>query len=155
WLFLTGEEKAIYHLVEKGFFQGVKRDPKGTIGTDVDHSFRLVVVDRRGGIRGYADGRKADELDRLEARVRELSGNDQPAPTTPLPAPVSVFPAVNAGLNATCGLLLLLGFLAVRSHWITFHKVCMLSALAVSAVFLGCYLYYHFVVRNGTPTAFT
>jgi uncharacterized membrane protein YozB (DUF420 family) len=31
----------------------------------------------------------------------------------------------------------------------------MLSALAVSAVFLTCYLYYHFVVLDGKPTRFT
>ena len=64
-------------------------------------------------------------------------------------------PAVNAVLNGSSGLLLVIGYLAVRRRALTLHKACMLSALAVSAVFLSCYLYYHFVVRDGRPTAFT
>jgi len=64
------------------------------------------------------------------------------------------FPALNAGLNATSGLLLILGFVAVRRWWIGAHKACMLTALAVSAVFLTSYLYYHLAIRGGQPTYF-
>lgn len=32
--------------------------------------------------------------------------------------------------------------------------ICMLSALLVSIAFLGCYLYFHFVVLHGQPTRF-
>jgi protein SCO1/2/putative membrane protein len=165
WLFLTGDEQAVYHLVRKGFYQGVQRHPGGPQGLDVDHTFNLVVVDRQGNIRGYLDGRTPENLARVEARVRELADESPPpanarttAPTTTdatPAAPVSVFPAVNATLNGSCGLLLVFGWLAVRSRWITLHKVAMLTALGVSAVFLGCYLYYHFVVKDGQPTTFT
>jgi protein SCO1/2/putative membrane protein len=148
WLFLTGDEQEIYHLSEKGFRQYVKRFPDRARGMDVEHSFFFTVVDRAGRMRGIADGRKDEEVYRVEQRVRELLAEDTERPQ------VSVFPAINASLNGLCGVLLVLGFLAVRSHWITFHKVCMLTALAVSAIFLGCYLYYHFVVRDGRPTAF-
>ena len=66
----------------------------------------------------------------------------------------SPLPAVNAGLNSASAVLLVLGFLFIKQGKVTLHKVCMLAALAVSAVFLGCYLYYHFVVRHGQPTTF-
>ena len=64
-------------------------------------------------------------------------------------------PAVNATLNGISALLLMSGYAAIRRQKITVHKTCMLSALAVSTVFLASYLYYHFVVRGGKPTAFT
>ena len=63
-------------------------------------------------------------------------------------------PAVNAVLNASSGLLLITGYLAIRRRAVRLHKTCMLSALGVSAVFLGSYLYYHFVVKDGTPTKY-
>jgi cytochrome oxidase Cu insertion factor (SCO1/SenC/PrrC family) len=58
WLFLTGKADEIYHLVNKGFLlaaqpnQGTARQP----GAEVEHSTRLVVVDRHGFIRGYFQG---------------------------------------------------------------------------------------------------
>jgi uncharacterized membrane protein YozB (DUF420 family) len=64
-------------------------------------------------------------------------------------------PGVNALLNGTSAVLLLLGYAAIRSRRIAAHKVCMLAALAVSAVFLASYLYYHFAVKHGQPTYFT
>lgn len=64
-------------------------------------------------------------------------------------------PAVNAVLNSTSAVLLVLGYVAVKARRITLHKICMLTALTVSAVFLASYLYYHFVVKGGKPTEFT
>src|SRR5438045_2450716 len=69
-------------------------------------------------------------------------------------APESL-PSLNAGLNAICAVLLLLGYAAVRQRRIALHKTCMLSALLVSAAFLTSYLYYHFAVRGGQPTYFS
>lgn len=66
-----------------------------------------------------------------------------------------ILPAVNALLNSTAALLLVLGFrfirqaqaagpdAAARAQAIASHKRCMLGALAVSAVFLVCYLVHH------------
>src|SRR5262245_10524260 len=65
------------------------------------------------------------------------------------------FPKLNASLNALAGLLLVVGYLAVRRRRITLHKVCMVAALVVSAVFLGSYLYYHLVIQQGRPTYFS
>src|SRR5262245_48356542 len=53
WLFLTGEEDAVYKLIEKGFYQAVKKNEKPKPGAEVDHSFRVILVDRDGKMRGY------------------------------------------------------------------------------------------------------
>ncbi|GIW80777.1 MAG: hypothetical protein KatS3mg105_2584 [Gemmatales bacterium] len=64
-------------------------------------------------------------------------------------------PGVNAVLNTTSALLIVAGFIAIRRRRVGVHKTCMLSAFVVSSAFLASYLYYHFVVRHGTPTYFT
>jgi putative membrane protein len=63
-------------------------------------------------------------------------------------------PALNAVLNGTSAVLLVAGYKAIRRKAIRVHKACMLSALAVSSVFLASYLYYHFAVKHGEPTRF-
>jgi uncharacterized membrane protein YozB (DUF420 family) len=52
-------------------------------------------------------------------------------------------PTVNAGLNATCTILLLVGYVAIKQRQIGLHKCCMVAALVVSATFLATYLYSH------------
>ncbi|MFQ5694894.1 MAG: DUF420 domain-containing protein, partial [Terriglobia bacterium] len=58
--------------------------------------------------------------------------------------PLSFFPALNAGLNAACALLLLAGYAFIRRRQVTAHKTCMVSALVLSLLFLASYLYYHY-----------
>ena len=53
-------------------------------------------------------------------------------------------PKVNAGLNALAAILLTIGFIAIKRGNKTVHRNCMIAALTCSAIFLGCYLYYHF-----------
>jgi len=57
-------------------------------------------------------------------------------------------PAVNATLNALSGLLLLAGYLLIRARRIEAHRRCMLAAFATSALFLACYLVYHYEVGS-------
>src|ERR1700722_8996690 len=64
------------------------------------------------------------------------------------------FPEINAGLNALAGVLLVAGYAAIRRRQVQLHIACMISALVVSTVFLGCYLWYHIVIRHGVPTRF-
>ncbi len=52
-------------------------------------------------------------------------------------------PGLNASLNGATALLLVGGYAMVRRRRLLAHKICMLSAFAVSTVFLGSYLYYH------------
>jgi putative membrane protein len=55
---------------------------------------------------------------------------------------------VNATLNATATILLLIGFWLIKRGRIEAHKRTMMSAFAVSVAFLGCYLWYHYRVKH-------
>jgi len=56
---------------------------------------------------------------------------------------LAVLPSINAALNATSAVLLILGVLCIRAKRISAHAFFMLGALGVSAVFLASYLTYH------------
>ncbi len=62
-------------------------------------------------------------------------------------------PAVNATLNLLSTVLLVCGYIFIRRDQTSAHKKCMLAAFGTSAVFLGCYLYYHFSVEVVTRFA--
>ena len=64
--------------------------------------------------------------------------------------PPEAFPALNAGLNAASGVLVVLGYIAIRRQAVRTHVTCMISALIVSAIFLSSYLYFHIVVKGGS-----
>ncbi|MGA0369173.1 MAG: DUF420 domain-containing protein [Kiritimatiellia bacterium] len=66
--------------------------------------------------------------------------------------PDNPLPTLNACLNFTALIFLLLGRYAVKRGNVTRHWQFMSLALATSALFLGSYLYYHFVV--GSPTVY-
>ena len=53
-------------------------------------------------------------------------------------------PIVNACLNALATVFLMLGFVYIKKGNKTAHRNCMVSAFVTSAVFLTCYLIYHF-----------
>jgi uncharacterized membrane protein YozB (DUF420 family) len=55
---------------------------------------------------------------------------------------------VNAGLNATATALLVIGLWLIKHGRVEAHKHTMLSAFAVSAAFLCCYLWYHYQVKH-------
>jgi protein SCO1/2 len=174
WWFLTGPDaQAIYELSRKSFYQpaGISRDYLELIGlggplqvayavaanertagtgpgSPIDHSFRFLVVDHHGNIRGYAEGDDPKSIEPLAQRSRELVREKY------FPLSANYYPTINAGLNATCALLLVVGWIAIKRRAIGLHKVCMLSALAISVLFLACYLYYHFAVMEGRPSRF-
>lgn len=54
-------------------------------------------------------------------------------------------PAVNAGLNALAATLLAAGWVAIRQKNVRLHRYLMVAAFAASALFLVCYLTYHYV----------
>lgn len=64
---------------------------------------------------------------------------------TGLDADLRFLPAVNAGLNALTSALLVAGFVAIRRGARVVHRYFMVSALASSALFLACYVAYHYV----------
>ncbi len=54
-------------------------------------------------------------------------------------------PPVNATFNAISAMCLVAGYAAIRQKNVRLHKFCMVAAFAASALFLVCYLAYHFV----------
>ena len=61
---------------------------------------------------------------------------------------VTDLPAVNAFLNSCATVLLLVGFVFIKTGRTRMHIITMICALMVSAVFLACYLYYHYHVGH-------
>lgn len=57
---------------------------------------------------------------------------------------VEDLPAVNAVLNGTAAILLVIGYLLIRQGKKEQHRKVMWAAFAVSSAFLVCYLVYHF-----------
>jgi uncharacterized membrane protein YozB (DUF420 family) len=57
--------------------------------------------------------------------------------------PLESFPGLNASLNGTTAVLLLIGWFLIKTGRREAHRWTMVAAFLVSAVFLACYLYYH------------
>ena len=58
------------------------------------------------------------------------------------------FPALNASLNGASAVLLLAGRVLIARGRMAGHRVCMIAAAVASALFLACYLFFHFRVGN-------
>ncbi len=61
---------------------------------------------------------------------------------------IPVIPAFLAVLNTTAALLVITGYLFIRKGKRSVHRACMVSALAVSTIFMVFYLYYHAKIGN-------
>jgi cytochrome oxidase Cu insertion factor (SCO1/SenC/PrrC family)/uncharacterized membrane protein YozB (DUF420 family) len=157
WLFLTGDEKTIYPLLETSFHLPAQKNKDGEPGNAVMHSPKLVLVDRQGHIRGYFDGRPDTNatdperdhemnLRKLKAKVAALEHDAWYLP--------SDFPRFNATLNAITAMLLVLGYSAIRRRLVRLHITCMLIALGFSVLFLISYTYHHAVIKQGLTTSF-
>lgn len=161
WWFLTGSKSVIYELIRDRFQLGVEKStaPAGPDSEAFIHSDRLALIDH-GRIAGLYDSTDPQALDALVAKARRSA----------LPGWVLRLPGVNAALNGLSALLLLAGWLLIRRHgrsvvrpaietaeaaaipprstWddplVKGHVACMLAAITTSALFLGCYLLYHF-----------
>ena len=63
-------------------------------------------------------------------------------------------PTLNAIINSTVSVLLVLGLIFIKQREIALHRISMLTAFALSAVFLISYVLYHYaagdVKYNGT-----
>lgn len=70
WDFLTGQKTTIYNLSAKGFKLAASGHD-GDKGQPL-HSTRMVLVDRRGQIRGYYDATEADAVTKLLADTTHL-----------------------------------------------------------------------------------
>jgi uncharacterized membrane protein YozB (DUF420 family) len=63
-------------------------------------------------------------------------------------------PTINAILNASSGVLLLLAYIEIRRKRVAQHRRLMLAACTTSLVFLVCYVLNHYL-RHGVVTRFT
>ncbi len=141
WWFLTGPRDAVVSLIIDKFHLPLSRNDAADLSTDaraeaVQHSPRLVLVDRGNKVVGFFDSDDPEAVKALLAMARRKASWARQ------------LPAVNAGLNGSCAILLLLGWTFILTRNVKAHAVCQISAVAVSAVFLACYLVYHFEVGS-------
>lgn len=141
WVFLTGARDDLYRLAIDGFRLQAMEVPEGERLAGGDgpflHSGKLVLVDGEGRVRGYYASEDPSAMRRLGQDARRLSGFG-----------VRDLPTVNAALNATSALLMLLGWLFIRAGRREAHKKAMLAAVTCSAAFLACYVAYHVEVGS-------
>lgn len=158
WVFLTGDLAPMEEFVRGGLKVALARDPSLDPGLAVTHSTRLPVIDPEGRIAGWYEcasdtlGREVllENMERMARRALALSRS------APAKSSGSSLPAINATLNGLATILLLLGYRAIKGGARERHARLMRAAFVASAVFLGCYLYYHTVVLplQGGPTQF-
>jgi uncharacterized membrane protein YozB (DUF420 family) len=65
-----------------------------------------------------------------------------------VPPQYAMFPAIDATLNGTSAVLLLVGRGFIKRGQMAAHRAVMIAALASSSIFLVCYLYYHWHVGS-------
>ena len=67
-----------------------------------------------------------------------------------MPSWAARLPTVNSGLNTLAAVLLLFGLSAIKKGRKETHRNLMVSAFVASAIFLGCYLTYHYALGKYT-----
>ena len=72
WVFLRGSSSDTYRLLYAGFRQPLSVDPKAPPEIRVTHSTRFVLVDKKGGIRGFYDGLSDEDNAALARDARRL-----------------------------------------------------------------------------------
>jgi len=65
-----------------------------------------------------------------------------------VPAQYAILPVINATLNGTSGVLLLIGRSLIKNGRMAAHRAVMIAALVSSSLFLTSYLYYHYHVGS-------
>ena len=64
------------------------------------------------------------------------------------PAQYAIFPVINATLNGSSAVLLLVGHSFIKRGRMAAHRAIMISAVVTSSLFLTSYLYYHYHVGS-------
>jgi protein SCO1/2/putative membrane protein len=139
WWFLTGPKDDVVRLVQERFKLGLAHASEGAVQAGAEaitHSDRLALVDRGNRVVAYFD---SSDPAKLASLVAEASRRDRRAA-----AWVRRLPLVNASLNGTCTLLLIVGWWLIRMHNVRGHATVMILAVVTSALFLTSYLIYHF-----------
>ncbi|MEZ6014298.1 MAG: DUF420 domain-containing protein [Planctomycetota bacterium] len=174
WWFLTCEdEAAMQRFLSDGLKVPAQRaDAPVDYGQSITHGTRMPVIDAAGKIAGWYElaaptmvkeiedsTLHGDVIDAhyalLKARLFALAGLPYGDPPRVGPRPYSPLPLVNACLNGTAFVLLVLGLIAIKRGRREAHEHLMKLAFLASAAFLVSYLYYHGVVqRQNGPMKF-
>jgi protein SCO1 len=152
WLFLSGSKDELHHVVSLGFFSMNFPKEYPDAGDVVAHETKLKLVDHNGVIVGWVDGTEPGAFEAIKEQLDRLRSQRRLEERIPIRG--ADLPWLNAMLNGSCTILLLLGWTLIRMRFATLHKLVMLLALAVSMVFLSSYLFYHFVVMEMEPMRF-
>jgi protein SCO1/2 len=107
---------------------------------------------------GFTFIRPAEQPDEAgETGDRTVSNSGETGAETPnaadaVPGWVRNLPSVNAGLNGLATILLVIGYVLIKTKHVHAHKAVMLSCFATSIVFLCSYCIYHaFVLSKKFP----
>lgn len=165
WKFLLGEEQAIHSMIRDQFKLGIQKNTAEEgkpvkPGFEIDHPLKLVLVDRKGQIRGYFPGlpnetdgaeaaaEHAKGIQKLRAQIdmllREKEGLEWLVPSA----------EANAFLNALAGVFLVGGLALIFAGHRKAHSVAMICAVLCSGIFLAYYLTYHLALKSGVATSF-
>ena len=176
WWFLTGDKPTIFGLVRNSFKMIVDDAEDPQPGFEVIHSIEIMHVNAEGVVVGRYNARNDLHMARLKkvvqgkmepAEAQRLNALPTDAPPTEepetgadagsdmpggreIPGWVLRLPTTNALLNALATICLVSGFVFIKRGDQKSHAAMMLSALITSAVFLGCYLTYHFALKHYT-----
>jgi protein SCO1/2/putative membrane protein len=131
FVLLTGEPKTIYELAEKGFKLTARPSLDGSV---IEHDERFLLIDGKGGVRGIYHTKDDALMAQLVVDAQSLTLRN---------VWIARFPAINASLNATSGILLCLAMMLIQARRVRLHATFMIAAVISSTVFLGCYLTYH------------
>jgi protein SCO1/2/putative membrane protein len=143
WLFLTGPKDDIYQLILERFHLSVAQNPEADPKKGVEavaHSDKLALIDRGNKVIGLFASDDPESLKNLIAKAKQRAGLSIPW--------VRSLPPINACLNGSCAVLLAIGFVLIHNRRPKGHALCMISGVVVSAIFLSCYLVYHYFVGS-------
>jgi protein SCO1/2/putative membrane protein len=155
WWFLTGDKETIYRLIRRSFKMIVYEEPQQIPGFEVAHSLEIMHVDSQGVVRGRYKATSDVDMARLRrVLLGKSSALDEriirAADEAGIPSWILRLPAVNASLNGLATVLLVSGWLLIKSGRPSAHKRVMLTAFGVSMAFLACYLTYHQQLQHYT-----
>lgn len=75
WNLVTGDKKQIYELARKSYL-AVQEDGDGGL-FDMIHTENFILVDKQRRIRGFYDGTKEEEMDRLLSDIEILKNSEE------------------------------------------------------------------------------
>ena len=80
WLFLTGDKKLIYPLIQESFLQPVAQadTPPDPFGGGFIHSEKIALVDRRGTVRAYYEGMESTVAQKILRGIQQLRNESVP-----------------------------------------------------------------------------